>query len=769
MDYGQEMPAEREGGALPEDTLQRLDALGRKLSETRKEAIDARLSLGIEQEWEEDEEAYNGIDEHNRNEYRTSPNKGDPLGSTRTRGSEEDPRSTVVPNITGPYCDAAAARLADMLLPVDEQPFEIGATPIPELEKMVGDTTPVQLMDGDGTMVESTRGEYIKAQIEAAKEPARAAQREIDDYLAECRWTNEVRTVIEDSARVGTGVLKGPVPMRKRRFRWVNRNGFDALEVDDVVNPTSHAVSVWDCFPDLSCGESIHDGNYHWERGSLTRRQLTALKGTDGYIDAQIDACLDEGPQAPEPFWTNTAINEPTPLKDRNKFQVWYYYGCCKREDWLAAQPLPVSDEQAEEIALLLEDMDDDVHVCAVMVNHRVIKLKRNPLDNGAFPYDYMIWRRRPGMPFGQGIARLIRTPQRMVTAATRNLMDNAGLGGGPIVIVDPEVIEPIDGKWTLHARKFFAKADGAMMADAEKAFAFKTIDMVTAELQQIIHLGFRFAEECTGLPAILQGQMGEKAPDRVGIVEMLQNNGSATLRRLAKLFDDRITEPHITRYYHWLMQYSDNPEVKGDFEVITKGSSALVERGLQNQELVAMLPLALDPRYGMDPEKVAEEYLRSRHFDPKRFQMDPEKKAALAAQQDPLAQAEAEVKRADAILKGAQAKKVAAEAIAVGVRTQYEGIQGGQVLVAVPGVAPVTDVLIKNAADGLDATDQLPEPTGQPPAALTAEDLLNRRTGMRVAQNGVQTSPNLPPVPESPGAGAAEGIETPAGDGVRR
>ena len=135
----------------------------------------------------------------------------------------------------------------------------------------------------------------------------------------------------------------------------------------------------------------------------------------------------------------------------------------------------------------------------------------------------------------------------------------------------------------------------------------------------------------------------------------------------------------------------------------------------------------------------------------------------------DAVRSAEAEVKRADAILKGAQAKKVAAEAIAVGVRTQYEGIQGGQVLVAVPGVAPVTDVLIQNAADGLDAKDRLPEPTGQPPAALTAEDLLNRRTGMRVAQNGVQTSPNLPPVPESPGAGAAGGIETPAGDGVRR
>lgn len=753
------------------DSDQRLGALGRKLSESRKEAIDGRVALGIEEEWTEDEEAYVGIDNANRHEFGSNYwSKGDPLGTSgtsRTRRDPTDTRSVVLPNITGPYCAAAAARLADMLLPVDEQPFEIAPTPIPEMVEIAMDETPITI-DVGGEAVKTTRKEYAATIMKEAKDRAEAAQQRIDDWLKECGWTNEVRTIIEDAARIGTGVLKGPVPVKRRFMRWDRENGFDVMRVVEKTAPASMAVSVWDCFPDPACGENIHNGNYFWERAYLSRKQLDALKGTPGYIDPQIEACLQEGPLSTELHWDMSSIRDPTPLKEKNKFQVWFYYGCLPKEDWQAAQPIPGNDEAMESMRLLTElvsDMGDSVHVCATMVNHRVIKCVVNPFENGAFPYDFMPWQKRSGMPHGQGVSRQIRTAQRMVTAGTRNLMDNAALGGGPIMFVDPDVIEPSDGNWNLYARKVFLKRDGATMADVEKAVLFKTINMVTEELQSIIFLGLRFAEECSGMPAILQGQMGEKAPDRVGIVEMLQQNATATLRRLAKLFDDRVTEPHIGRYYTWLMQYGEDPKEKGDFQVITKGSTVLVERSVQNQELIQIMPLSLTPDYELDPKKAAEEYLRSRRFEPKRFQLDEEQKIAREKQQNPLLMAEIAVKNAEAAVKAAQSRKVAAEAIKVGVETQYTGIQTGQVVVAVPGVAPVTDVIIRNAADGLDTADTLPETSGTVPPNVTAEDLLNLRTGMRVRQN---TSPASPPVPPSPQEGIGTGIETQRPDGLR-
>jgi hypothetical protein len=50
------------------------------------------------------------------------------------------------------------------------------------------------------------------------------------------------------------------------------------------------------------------------------------------------------------------------------------------------------------------------------MVNNRVIKAALNPLDSGDFPYDVLPWQRKSGMPWGNGVARQGRTPQRIVT-----------------------------------------------------------------------------------------------------------------------------------------------------------------------------------------------------------------------------------------------------------------------------------------------------------------------------------------------------------------
>lgn len=749
-----------------EERAARLNAFGRVLSESRKEAIDGRLLTGIEDEWREDDDAYDGLDDANRDEYKHSPSKSDPLGTVPIRKDPRDTRSTVLPNITKPYCDAAAARLADMLLPVDEQPFSIDPTPIPQLDSLIedDDQTPITVPDpATGAPMQTTRAQHAEQVRSIAKDRAKNAQLRIDDQLAECSWPRHMRTVIEDAARLGTGVIKGPEPVKRRMVRWVkDAGGFDQMQIAIETTPGSSVRSIKDCFPDPACGECIQDGNYHWERDSITRKQLAALKGTKGYVDDQIDACLREGPLDTEPYWLLEG-GEPKCLPNKQKYQIWYFYGLAKKEDYIAAQPEPEPDEPDP-----FDDLPDEVCIVATVVNHRVIRLKKNPLNNGEFPYDYYIWSKRPGLPYGKGIARQIRTPQRMLTAGVRNLMDNAALGGGPIIVFDPYVVEPAGDTddWSLRARKVFLKKQGFSMVDASNAIHVIKVDMVTTELMQIITFALRMAEEVTGLPMILQGQMGEKnATDRVGVAQILNNNGSTVLRRLAKQFDDMLTVPHIRRYYLWNMAHGENPEEKGDFIVIPKGSSTLVERGLQNQELGILMPLSLDIRYGLDPEKIAEEYLRSRHFDPKNLQMDAQKKQQMQSQQDPIALAEAEVKRADAVLKAAQAKKVAAETIKVGVETQYTGIQTGQVAVAVPGVAPVTDVIIQNAVDGLDANDAMPVADGPVPGNVTVEPLMNKRTGIVTEQN---TSPAAAPVPPSPDVGAMAGSETQRLDGVR-
>src|SRR4051794_15931893 len=71
-DAGISAPAEAQtaGRARPkqstEAALERLNRLSTTLAEKRKEAIEYRQESGIEQQWTEDQEFYEGIDDANR-------------------------------------------------------------------------------------------------------------------------------------------------------------------------------------------------------------------------------------------------------------------------------------------------------------------------------------------------------------------------------------------------------------------------------------------------------------------------------------------------------------------------------------------------------------------------------------------------------------------------------------------------------------------------------------------------------------------------------
>lgn len=629
--------------------LEKLEAFGAVIAKKREEAITGRASSGIEVEWGEDQESYEGIDDANRDTAQTKP--------TNVNGSSigvkpRQVRSTVFLNITRPYVDAAAAKVADMLLPTDDRNYGLSPTPIPELDRAKTDQTPMvdanskpimQIVPGpNGQQVGKpfTMADRAKLILEKAAEAARNAETQVDDWLVECQYHAEVRIAIEDCARIGTGILKGPYPVVRRKKRISRANGQTTIEIVEEIVPRTKRVDPWNFYPDPSCGENIHDGAYCFEKDSLTAKQLRDLIGGPGYIESQILEVLEEGPGR-----KYSGTNER--VQDKERFEVWYFYGSIDAEDMRTAG---CDCEDGDQIPAVL-----------VLVNDRVIKAAINPLDSGEFPYDVMPWQRRADMWAGVGVSRQVRTPQRMLNASTRNMMDNAGLSAGPQLVIRRGVIEPADGNWQITPRKtWFASAEAEMKSVAD-AFVAINIPTMQADLMAIVQFAMKMAEDVTGLPMLLQGQQGQ-APETVGGMQLLSTNASAVLRRIARTFDDRFTEPHIRRYYEWLMLYSDNEEAKGDFSIDARGSTALVERDIQNQWIVQMLVFGQNPAnpFKIDPAKLFEEAARSQKFDPSRIQYTEDEWAkvqealAKSQPQDPaivVAQirAQAEVERAKA------------------------------------------------------------------------------------------------------------------------
>lgn len=622
--------------------IERLEAFSKTIMELRKAAITARQQSGIEDQWQEDEDHYESIDNANRTTVsRTKPYDFGGSGSGPTRLPERNVnRSTVFVPLTRPYVDLAAARISDMYMPTDDRNWDGEPTPIADLVKALENNTPVAGPDGQTIMggqtpvmgqnqqqmvgsngqpltqqAPLTVADQAKATMDAANESWKKARTQIDDWLKECNYNAELRKAIHDMARIGTCVMKGPFP-KSKIAKAVRRmpDGF-AIEVEQKIVPTSRRIDPWRFFPDPACGEDINDGSHCFEQDFTTRSKLRDLKHPElGYISSQIDICLEEGPTSPT---TGTKKSQVKERGEADLFEIWYFEG---QVEW----------QDLQDAGCHCEGKKGDVfHAIVTMVNDHVVKAALSHLDSNEFSYDVAIWQRKAGLWIGDGVARQGRTAQQGLNAAVRNLMDNAGQSSRPHKVINRGAIKPGGDPWT-----WFMAGD-ATPEQVGHAMMFFSVPSMQVELMNIIQYFQKMFEDSTGLPMLLQGQQGA-APETVGGMEMLQNNAGIVPRNTVRGLDDKITEPHIKRYYEYLLIHGEDDSAKGDFNLHARGSSALMERASQDQFLLQIAQFVKDPAYELDPVLFMEELLKSKRINPDRLKLTDEKKKALAQQPPP-------------------------------------------------------------------------------------------------------------------------------------
>lgn len=655
--YGQQQPE-----MTPDERDAHLEALSASIAGKRKEAIDFRKASGIEDVWLACEEAYLGIDDMNRAEFSgakwakpTSMTSGLTANVNKTDGT----RSTAFVRLTSRYVDGAAAKLGEIILPIDEKAFQFKPTPVADLvvpqdaqqgaapgilaqgqmppaqpqppaQGMQGGqppmTGPAMPPQGQQQPPPAPVDPIVQAQ-KAAAEMAERAETRIYDWMTESKYPAEARKVIKDAARIGVGVLKGPFPVVRQKKAMIKQDGDAAvMEIQQSIAPAVQWVDPWNFYPADGCGERVHDGDYVFEKDFLSARRLKALKDEQGYLADKIDKVLEEGP--------NKAFIDSDRSDNRhvskNRYEVWYYYGKITRQDLCCTQAVGHED---------VPDEQEDVCAILTMVNDTVIRCIINPFDSGLYPYHVMAWSRRPGHWAGVGVGEKMMMPQRSVNAATRALFNNAGLSSGAQIIIDQLGIVPADGSWTLTPNKIWYKTGESPATKVQDAFVAILIPSVQKEMSAIIEYGMRLAEESTGIPLIAQGQQGPTSPQTFGQAELQNNNSLTWLRDIGYGFDDQITEPLVDAFYEWLLLDPNVPEnEKGDFQINAQGSIALVERAIQEQTMIGLLQVSQNPAFEIDPAKLFEEYLKAKRMDPSKILLSDEDKAKRAQMPQPAA-----------------------------------------------------------------------------------------------------------------------------------
>lgn len=571
-----------------------IESIASSILQKRDEAMEYRAASGVEKRWREDESAYNGLEMATKTGEMIDYVTGDAVAAQ----NQSSNRSMASINIIRPRVDTAVGRFADIQMPVDARNWGLATTPVPEMadknfrnQKATYQGQPITRADGS----EATMSDLAKIEKDKAEAAMSKMEREIDDQLTECGFNGECRRAIADAARLGTGILKGPGVVKKLKKSWRRNSDGETtvqeLEVEESFEPESKRVDPWKVYPDPDCEEDIRRAAYIFERDTILPRELRMLKGVPGYLNDQIDKCLAE-----LPIRTSAEYND----KDRNwrkktqlastgsQYERWEYHG-------------DVSVEDLESLGCDCDGENKSYSACIVFVNDRPIKAMLNPLDTGDIPYDFFQWAEVIGSPWGIGIPRLMHWGQRIVTGAIRAMMDNAGDSAGANIIIDRKIVSPADGKWELTGKKlwFMISEEG----DVNKAFAQFQITSMQKELQSIIELILRFVDIETSLPMLFQGEKGS-APETLGATNIMVDANNVALRTRVRIWDDRITKPHITRYYHWNMQYNDDDSIKGDYNVATKGASVNLERDQRAQALFGVMNLMQDPEIAAMVEK---------------------------------------------------------------------------------------------------------------------------------------------------------------------
>jgi hypothetical protein len=661
----------------------RLESLSRVIADKRKAAVDARKASGIEEVWLACEEAYLGIDDANRHEFEKA-RWAKPVsmsGGLSAAQAQAPDRSNAFVRLTSRYVDQASAKLGEILFPIDDKAFSFEPSPVPELAQGLNDTTPLTNAAGQpvmkpvealpqmapppqfgapsdtpNQMVQATAADAAQKIMDKAAEYAKRAETRIYDWMVEAKYPAEGRKVIHDAARIGVGVLKGPFPdVQKNRALTRNDDGV-TLTFEKKVVPSVKWVDPWNVFPAEGCGEDIHAGDDFTERDFLSHKALKALaKQTElGYLPDQINKVIEEGPDK-----CLAEGGNPTEKKSKNRFPIWYVHSTLTRDDMALMNAVGIED---------VPEDTEEVHAIVEMVNDTVIRAIINPMDSGAFPYRVMSWSRRAGHWAGEGVAEKMFMPQRAVNASTRAMFNNAGVASGVQIVLNQLGITPADGSWRITPNKlWYATGDAS---DVAKAFALFQIPSIQKELQSIIEYGMKLAEEQTGIPLVTQGQVGSTTPQTFGQAELQDDNSHVWLRSIGKRYDDFITEPLVNDFYEWLLLDPGVPnDEKGDYRINAQGSSAMVERAIQEATWPALLNASVNPALKINPAKVVAMWLKSKRINPRDVQFSDEEQKKMDAQPPaPPVQVMVEQVRGENALK-----KVAAETQSEAVLQQQE------------------------------------------------------------------------------------------------
>jgi len=606
-----------------------IESLGARLAARFQEFKDARKET--ENEWIKDLRQYNG-------QY-------DP--EVLARLNESGARSKVFVGLTRTKVVSAYSRIIDLLFQHGDPAFACEPTPVADLDPIqavkLREQATQEIMMASQMMDPNMNQDLVMARIgeleeefkeieqKAAAEAAEKMNTTILDQLIENNADMKLKESILESCIFGAGAVKaGTVKIdtsqsyQKLQDPETGEMAF-ALSIIEKATPEVESVSIFDLYPDPYC-TNLADCDGLFRRHVLTRRQFRELADRPQFDGSMIKYLLKTnraGNHVEEDHEkTRRRIAGINDHSESNRFEVLEFWGT------VDGYELKEHDIELPEEA----DLSDDFNACVWMCAGKIIKVMLNPVSGYKSPYFIFPYERTPHQFWGTGVPRMMRDSQGTMNAATRIWLDNLAMSSAPMVEVNTDLLAAGEDPTDIHPWRVFLREGG----DGSMPMVRWYQPIANANgLNQIVEIFRRFADETTSLPSYTHGEQTQGLNKTATGMSMLMGAANVALKSTIKNIDDFLMEPMIKALYHWNMEFNADESIKGDLKIVTRGSTALVQKEVQSQRLLQFLSLVSNPTdIGLvDRNKLLRDIAQSMDIDPDEI-VKSEEQIALEQQQ---------------------------------------------------------------------------------------------------------------------------------------
>ena len=552
-------------------------------------------------------------------------------------------QSSAYPKVTRTKVIGTVARLMEMLFPQTEKNWGIAPSPLPTLSE--GDLQVVldslTAPSADGQPVPDPTTEQIEAAVfNFAKQKAERMGKEIDDQLQELDYVTLARRIVFSATQYSIGVLKGPFVKQREGRTWAKNPLTRKLEAKTTIKhmPVYEVCPVWDYYPDMSAKEFEQmDGSY--QRHIMSRNQVAELAKRPDYNADVIKKWLRDNSSGnyKELDWevelrTKADRKNLQDLAGR-KYELWEWWGFVSGHD-LRACGVNVPDDRL--------DMELEAHLWGI--GNVLIKHKLNPYDSKIRPYHHFVYEEDDINLTGNGLPQVVRDSQLAIAEASRMLLDNASVVCGDMVEINVDLLMP-GQNLDIYARKAWLR-EGIGQEAAIPAVRPLPLNSHIPELSSVINLFMQFADTETALPPPALGDPskgGSEALRTTGGMSMLMGAAALPIRDTVRNYD-KFTASFIGSLYHWNMEFNDNADIKGDFQVIARGSTSLIAKEVRAVALDQFsMTLNEEERLHVSTRKLLEERMKSHDIPLDVLEDQAEVDRRMAAQAEEASQSKAQ------------------------------------------------------------------------------------------------------------------------------